>query len=115
MTLDAQILDEIAARLDNDEPLTIGTMFRSPGIRVRNKIVAFLGHDDRLIVKLPRERAVALIAQGAADEVTMGTRTMREWIAVPAGADDEATLATWVPLAQEALEYVVSLADADEA
>jgi len=114
MTIDAHILDDIAAQLAHDEPLTIGTMFRSPGIRVRKKIVAFLGRDDRLIVKLPRERAVTLVAQGDADEVTMGARTMREWIAVPAGVDDQATLAIWVPLAQEALDYVVSLADADE-
>ncbi|GAA5207166.1 hypothetical protein [Microbacterium kyungheense] len=114
MTVDAQLLDEVAARLVHDEPLTIGTMFRSPGIRARGKIVAFLGHDDRLIVKLPRERAVALVAQGDAQEVTMGTRTMREWIAVPARSDRESTLARWTPLAQEALDHVVSLVGDDE-
>ena len=114
MTVDAHILDEVAAQLEHDDPLTIGTMFRSPGIRARGRIVAFLGHDDRLIVKLPRDRAVALVAHGEAQEVTMGTRTMREWIAVPAGADHEATLASWAPLAQEALDYVVSLIGDDE-
>ncbi|MBW9095386.1 hypothetical protein JNB62_17025 [Microbacterium jejuense] len=114
MNVDAHILDEVAAQLEHDGPLTIGTMFRSPGIRARGKIVAFLGHENRLILKLPRDRAVALVADGDAQEVTMGTRTMREWIAVPARADHEATLASWAALAQEALDYVVSLIGDDE-
>lgn len=114
MTVDAHILDEVSAQLEYDGALTIGTMFRSPGIRAGGKIVAFLGHDDGIIMKLPRDRAVALVARGDAHEVTMGTRTMREWIAVPAGTDHAATLASWVPLTQEALDYVVSLVGQDE-
>ena len=103
---DAELLEEVAARLEHDGPLSIRTMFRSPGIRADGKIVAFLAHDGGLIVKLPRPAAVDLVARGEADEVTMGKRTMREWVRVPGGADRDATVAAWVPFAQQALDYV---------
>ena len=108
MITDVELLREIAAQLEHSGPLEIGTMFRSPGIRAGDKIVAFLGHDDRLIAKLPRERAVELVERGDAGEVTMGKRTMREWIEIPASGDREATAARWLPLVQEALDYVTS-------
>lgn len=101
-----EVLHELARALEHDAPITIGTMFRSPGIRVGDKIVAFLGHGSRLIVKLPRARAVELLKAGAAQPVTMGTRTMREWVAVPEGDDPEATLTTWLPIAKESLAFV---------
>lgn len=100
------LLHELAAALDHEGPITVGTMFRSPGIRAGDKIVAFLGRDDRLILKLPRARALELLESGAAQQVTMGTRTMREWVAVPAEATHDATFATWSPLVREALAYV---------
>jgi hypothetical protein len=108
MIADVELLSEIAAQLDHHGPLEIGTMFRSPGIRAGGKIVAFLGHDDRLIAKLPRQRAVELVERGDAGEVTMGKRTMREWIGIPAAEDRAATAARWLPLVQEALGYVTS-------
>lgn len=103
---DLGLLHELADALDHDGPITVGTMFRSPGIRVGDKIVAFLGHDGRLIVKLPRSRALALLDAGDAQAVTMGTRTMREWVGVPVGETHDATLASWLPLAKEGLAYV---------
>ena len=110
MIADVELLREIAARLDHEGPLDKGTMFRSPGIRAGGKIVAFLGHNDRLIAKLPRQRAVELIERGDAGEVTMGKRTMREWIEIPAAEDRETTAARWLPIVQEALDYVVASA-----
>ncbi|MCC9145600.1 MULTISPECIES: hypothetical protein [unclassified Arthrobacter] len=104
-----ELLPRIAAELQADGPLTVGTMFRSPGLRTGTKIVAFLGSGDYLMVKLPQPRAAELIAAGAAEPVTMGRRTMREWIEVPAAADLEATAHRWTELTREALEYVRSL------
>lgn len=109
MIADVGLLQEIAARLHHEGPLDIGTMFRSPGIRAGGKIVAFLGHDDRLIAKLPRERAVELVARCDAGLVTIGKRTMREWIEIPAAEDRDATAARWLPLVQEALDYVTTM------
>jgi hypothetical protein len=115
MIVDVELLREIADHLDHPGPLSIGTMFRSPGIRAGDKIVAFLGRDNRLIAKLPRDRAVSLIARGAAQEVTMGKRTMREWIAIPAAPDLESTRAKWLPLVQEALVYVTASTEPNQA
>jgi len=103
------LLDAIAAELAPEAELDIATMFGSPGLRWRSKIVAFLGRPERLIVKVPRARAEALVAEGSADPVTMGTRTMREWVSIAPAATAEATLETWIPLVREALAYVRSL------
>ncbi|WP_049571720.1 hypothetical protein [Nonomuraea sp. SBT364] len=103
------LLDRIADDFRDEADVVIGTMFRSPGLRVGGKIFAFLGSHGRLIVKLPRDRARAFVDAGAAGEVVMGKRTMREWIEFPAGADREATLALWRDVAEQAHQYVDSL------
>ncbi len=101
------LLRDIAAALQPDGPVTVGTMFRSPGLRVDGTIVAFLGHGDTLIVKLPRDRAAGLVAAGTASPVTMGKRTMREWVEIPADASLDATRAGWTRFAREALIHVL--------
>ncbi len=103
-TAGREALDALAAEYADDPRVRFGTMFRSPGLRVDGKIFAFLGHGDRLIVKLPRERAVALMAAGVAGDVTMGTRTMKEWVALPAE-----TPGGWSGYAREAYAYVSAL------
>jgi hypothetical protein len=107
----SDVLDDLFEELSRDTPLELATMFRSPAISSGGKIVAFLGRNDRLIMKLPRERAVVLMADGTVEAVTMGTRTMKEWVAVQLGSDPSATRETWLPLAREALTYVRTLAD----
>jgi hypothetical protein len=104
ITLD--LLHALAERLGEDGPVEIGTMFRSPGLRTGTKILAFIGHGDRLIIKLPHARANALIVGDRAEPVTMGTRTMREWVAIRADTDYDVTLANWTALAREAFHYV---------
>ena len=82
-------------------------MFRSPGLRIAGKVFAFVGSGRCLIVKLPRHRALEMLDSGLADEVTMGKRTMKEWVSLPVDDDDlDATLATWRQVAGEALEFV---------
>ena len=103
------LLHAVAQQLATEGPVEIGTMFRSPGLRTGTKIFAFLGHSDHLIVKLPRARAQELVTAGSAEQVSMGTRTLREWVEVPADADRDRTMAIWVALATEALHFVRSL------
>lgn len=105
-----ELLHEIARALQDDGPVAVGTMFRSPALRTGKKVVAFLGSrsGDSLILKLPRARAAALMEDGTAGPVTIGKRTMREWIEVPAGADIDATRTAWTAFAREALLYVRS-------
>lgn len=100
------LLDELATELGRLAPVELATMFRSPAVSSGGKIVAFLGHNERLIMKLPRERAIELMADGTVEAVTMGTRTMKEWVAVDLGSDPSTTRRAWLPLAMEALEYV---------
>ena len=105
------LLHRIALALQDDGPVAVGTMFRSPALRTGKKVVAFLGSGpgDTLILKLPRARAVALLEEGSAEPVTIGRRTMREWIEVPARSDSAATRTAWTGFAREALLYVRSI------
>ena len=105
------LLQDIAQALQDDGPVAVGTMFRSPALRTGKKVVAFLGSGsgDTLILKLPRERAVARLEEGSAEPVTIGNRTMREWIEVPAHSDSSSTRTAWTGLAREALLYVRSI------
>lgn len=107
---DLVLLESLARRFSEDPLVESGTMFRSPGLRVGGKIFAFLGHGHRLIVKVPRQRAKTAVASGAAEPVTMGRRTMKEWVAFPAVANDApATEQLWRSAADEAYAYVKSL------
>ena len=105
------LLEEIALALRGDAPVEPGTMFRRPGLRTGRRIVAFLGRADRLNVKLPEARSAELVAAALAEPVVLGTRTMREWVAIPAGDDEESTRERWTGFAREALVYVQSLDD----
>lgn len=100
------LLDRIAEDFDSEPEVTMGTMFRSPGLRVGGKIFAFLGHHGQLIVKLPSDRASELVNAGTAENVVMGNRRMREWFAFPAQDDRAATLALWRDAAREAHRHV---------
>lgn len=87
-----------------DEPGTSkGTGFgSSPGVRVNGRIAAMLV-GGRLVVKLPADRCNELIEGGGAEFLSMGRRTMREWVSVGTDRRDE-----WVGLAREALGYVAA-------
>lgn len=96
------LLDRIAEDFEDDDTVAMGTMFRSPGLRVRDKIFVFLSHKGQLIAKLPSGRARELVDAGTAEPMVMGTRTMREWVAFP----PEHGLDAWREVAREAHRYV---------
>lgn len=105
-TPNVDLLDRIAEDFTGQPDVAVGTMFRSPGLRVGGKIFAFLGHEGELIVKLPSDRVGELVAAGTAEQVVMGKRTMREWITLPDLGDRAATLALWREVAREAHRHV---------
>ncbi len=77
--------------------------FGSDALKVNGSIFAMVTN-DRLVVKLPRDRVDALIAGGAGEPFGAGKgRPMKEWVSI--GDDDEET---WLALAQEALDFVRS-------
>jgi hypothetical protein len=58
------------------------TMFGRDCLMANGRNVAFF-HDDRLALKLPPDRAAALLASGEATTPLMGKRAMHNWVAVP--------------------------------
>ena len=78
-----------------------GRRFGSAALKVDGSIFAML-HDGRLVVKLPRPRVEALLADGTGGPFGAGRgRPMREWVTVLSGDDR-----TWSTLAREALAFV---------
>jgi hypothetical protein len=108
------LLEEVALEYGREPGVEWGTMFRGPGLRINGRIFAFLGRDDRLIVKLPYSRAREAIGSGQARVVTLGRRTLKEWVAFPYNDDDPVgTSTTWRRVAREAFKYVRGLASGD--
>ncbi len=80
------LLDELAAALTGIER---SPMFGSSGVRRDGQLLAFVGRAGDLVVRVPADRAQALLDAGQADEVRMGRGTAREWVAVPRPTDGD--------------------------
>ncbi len=92
----------VAEALLREPDTSSGTGFgSSPGVRVGGRIAAMLV-GGRLVVKLPAARCQELVA-GGAEPLSMGRRTMREWVTLGPEREPE-----WLPLAREALAFVRS-------
>ncbi len=100
----AALAESFAGLPDVELPVGSGRRrFGSEALKVNGAIFAMLtnGH---LVVKLPKERVVALIGDGTGAPFNSGKGTpMKEWVSVT--VDDEET---WLALAREALEFVAS-------
>lgn len=100
MTRADEIFGTLAARLLADPTVSEARMFGSPGLKVGGKVFA-IEVKGRLVVKLPRARVEALVAEGAGEPFDPGHgRLMKEWVAVPPSAAD------WLSLAREAHDFV---------
>lgn len=98
------LFDEVAAACRGLAGVTAGTGFgSSPGLRVNGRIFAMLARGE-LVVKLPADRALELVASGAARpfESTPG-RPLREWVAVTPDRPS-----AWPGIAAEAFAFVSS-------
>jgi hypothetical protein len=91
----------VIAAVGHDPGVGTGRGFGSSGLKVGGKLFA-LEVKGELVVKLPRERAQQLVAEGRGTLFDPGHgRVMREWVSVPAGDREK-----WVALAREARAYV---------
>ena len=97
------LFDALATAYEARPDVSRGMMFGSAGLKCSGTFIAFVGHDGRLIVKLPQDRVSAVIAAGAGDPVQPGARPMREWVGVPLGENDGT--AHWRELLDEAYEF----------
>ena len=93
--------EAVAKRFADDGDVQPGTGFGSlPGLRVRGKIFAML-MGGALVVKLPAERCAAIVEGGGGRPLSMGRRTLREWVAI-----DAVDPVAWAELADAAHAYV---------
>ena len=76
--------------------------FGSSALCVGEKIFAMISSKGEFVVKLPKARVDALVADGGGSrfEPARG-RVMKEWLAVDAASTDD-----WLSLAREALKFV---------
>lgn len=80
-------------------PPGAGRAFGAAALKVDGRIFAMLSHGN-LVVKLPKSRVDALIADGTGGPYDAGKGSpMKEWLAVSPDAD-------WSALAREALAFV---------
>jgi TfoX/Sxy family transcriptional regulator of competence genes len=95
------LVDELLS--STDATLSDKKGFGSSGLWVGGRLFAMLV-EDRLVVKLPRQRVEALIAAGEGERFDPGHgRLMKEWLTVAPTSEER-----WLPLASEALEFVAS-------
>ena len=98
------ILRDLVASLPQQDRVAGTRMFSGAGYALDGRIFAFIGRTGRLIAKVEASSAQEKIAHGDAGQVTMGTRTMREWIGLEL---DE--VEAWPALVTEAFAYADSL------
>jgi len=93
----------------------VGTLLNNPdvtqsekrgfgsGLRVNGKVFAMLVKGN-LVVKLPQQRVVDLIACGEGEPYYYGNgRVTKEWVTVEPASEER-----WLPLAREAMEFADS-------
>ncbi len=93
---------DLVERLSEQPQVTPGKMFGCAGLRTGKKFFAMVWNDT-LVVKLPADRAQAVLADGGEQFEPMPGRPMGEWVVPGATAD-------WAALAEESRRYVEKLA-----
>jgi len=96
-----QRLERLVATLSGP-PVTRKRALGGQGHAVGDRLFAFVGSAGRLIAKVPAGTVADLIAAGEGEPVTMGTRTMREWVGIPADRPD----GVWQDVVVEAHRFV---------
>ncbi|WEO78522.1 hypothetical protein BJQ94_05650 [Cryobacterium sp. SO2] len=99
--LGVAVLQALVAELPAHPPVTLGRMFNGDGVKVREKIFAFIGRNGDLVAKVPEPRVLELVSLHTGAPVVMGRRTMREWVRLPA----KAGVAAWGEVLDEAYRF----------
>jgi len=101
MNLRQQLAADLARQISGS---TVGIDFGHGCLMIDNKIFAFTRPDESATLKLPESRISELLAFGEIRHLTMGKRTLREWVVVP-----EIAAPGNLNLLREAKAYVASL------
>jgi hypothetical protein len=93
--------EAVAEQLLGQPGVSEGKMFGMDCMKAGGKVFAGRWDEDRLVVKLPRERVEELLASGDGEPFEpMAGRAMKEWVVV--AAPEQA----WPALAEEARRFV---------
>jgi hypothetical protein len=102
MTPDRRYAQVVRAFLRRPGVTQQGRGFGSAALRIRGKMFATLSPAGAFVVKLPRQRVDALVADGQGRPFEPGPgRVMTEWLELHAASDQD-----WTLLAEEALTFV---------
>ena len=102
MTPDQRYAQIVRAFLRRPGITQQGRGFGSAALKVRGKMFATLSPAGAFVVKLPRQRVDALVADGQGRPFEPGPgRVMTQWLELNAGSDQD-----WTSLAEEALAFV---------
>jgi len=82
-------LRALVAAFPSTRSVTWGRMFNGDGIKLDDAFIAFVGRKGDLVVKVDAAQVTDMIASDRGAPVTMGTRTMREWVRVDYTSGDE--------------------------
>jgi len=101
MNLRQQLAADLAGRISGS---TVGIDFGHGCLMIDNKIFAFTRPDESAALKLPEARIAELVSDGEIRHLTMGKRTMREWVVIP-----NIAVPGNLKLLREAMAYVATL------
>ena len=101
MNLRQQLAADLGSKIPGS---TVGLKFGHGSLEVDDKVFAFTRPDESAALKLPPTRIAELLADGEVRHLTMGERTMREWVVIPNIAAPHN-----LKLLKEAMAYVASL------
>ena len=98
-----QLFWDLAAELQAEDPRVVeGTIMKGRCLRVGSEFLALVDfRGSGLVVKLPKARVAALIAEGVGEGFAPAGRTFREWVSLP-----EAEPERWRALLREGVAHV---------
>src|ERR1700752_772223 len=102
----------LASMLGKIPRVVVGKKFNSFNFTVRKKVFAFT-KDGGVVLKLPPEKAKALLKARTASLLVMGKRTMKEWVVIR--YKESADAKKHLTLFKEAMDYVVQSVEQDVA
>jgi len=97
-------LRALVADFPSGRRVTWARMFNGDGIKLDDAFIAFIGSKGDLVAKVDAAQVEQMIASGNGAPVTMGKRTMREWVRVGYTLEDE----LWSSTLSDAYEFAAA-------
>ena len=94
---------DLARELAKEDPRIVeGTIMKGRCLRVADEFLALVDYKGSgLVVKLPKQRVAALIAEGKGQPFAPAKKVFKEWLSVP-----KPDRRRWRALLREGIEYV---------